>query len=412
MNRHYQMRIDILNMLLRFMLTFTILGMVALLYTNSAVYVWKSLILFQASVLSFLISKFTKHIWSYLVLHLVLLTCFILITDDIILRVLYIIYIVCFALTQFVVELNHKIKNTPLAFLVIFIGMYCICRYKYAEELPLTRFFFILALTYGLIYILNRYLINFYIYLKKHEEKANIPLKQMNKSNNIFITGFLMLSLLVMMFFTKLPIGKVFRLLGLLIRNLLRALFSVLTNAPAETEKDKVIPEDQMPQYDMEMDYTVIKTPEILLKILKVILYITFILFVVLLITLIIYGLYRIYKRYYQIRGKGFEEGQVEVISPFEKIDLRFLRGRISKKNLFGMFGRSNNDRIRKQYMKAIQTNTEPEKVLKYYTPTELSQYAVEPEVRKHLTDLYEKARYSNEECSKEDVQSVKKILK
>lgn len=55
---------------------------------------------------------------------------------------------------------------------------------------------------------------------------------------------------------------------------------------------------------------------------------------------------------------------------------------------------------------------------MKYNTPADLSQYAIVADNQKteelkkekeaSLTDLYEKARYSKEECSKEEAQSVR----
>jgi hypothetical protein len=54
-------------------------------------------------------------------------------------------------------------------------------------------------------------------------------------------------------------------------------------------------------------------------------------------------------------------------------------------------------------------------------TPSQLSEFAIltseektseEEEKRKLVTGYYEKARYSNEVCTKEEVQLVKKMLK
>lgn len=61
-------------------------------------------------------------------------------------------------------------------------------------------------------------------------------------------------------------------------------------------------------------------------------------------------------------------------------------------------------------------------KISKTLTPTQLSEYAltgIQPEnsaanmeKKKLLTSYYEKARYSNQQCSKEEVETVKRIIK
>jgi hypothetical protein len=79
---------------------------------------------------------------------------------------------------------------------------------------------------------------------------------------------------------------------------------------------------------------------------------------------------------------------------------------------------------VRKYFYKSVIKHIDEEKKLSdTLTPMELSEYALSnegsigkdeaKEERKiQLTAYYEKARYSKEECSKEDVQTVKHMLK
>lgn len=422
MNKQHIMRIDVINAILRFMVIFTLLCMIIVFVTEDVGYVWKSLILFQASILSFIISKCTKHIWSYTVLHIILLMVYLLLTPDVIMRVIYCCYIIIYAIAQFAMILRSKISNTPFAFTVIFFAMYFLCNYKYKAEAMFGQFFFFFTIAFGLLYIVNRHLINLYYYLKKHEDKANIPLKQINKSNNIFVAVFLVLCCIVMAIFTKLPIGGLLRGIGIILRNFLRFLFMRIGNSPTEQTEEVQPQEETMLQYLGD-----IETPEpsaFWLKFSQGLMYVSYVIFIVLFIALIVYGLYRIYRMYYQKKVIISGDEKVEVISPFTKNDLGFFGNRRSiRKSLRNLFVGSNNDRIRKQYLKAVQKHAEPEKELKYFMPTELSGYAVLTDNKQMeesnknakvavLTNIYEKARYSNEECSKEEVQSVKNILK
>ena len=424
MNSKTVMRIDILNMLLRFMIAFTLISMIGLIYTNDATYVWKCWYLFLASALSFLISRIAKHIWVYCILHILLLGGYILIADTTVLRILYILFIVGYALFQFGLDIDGKVRNTSIIFVGVFLSMFLICKYGYPKEIMLNRFFLIFGIIYGMLYILNRHQVNFYYYLKKYEDKANIPFQQINRSNHTFIIIFVILSSISTLFFIRLPLGRVLYHLGILLRNLLKALLSGLKNTPPEVkEEESILPEEDFAIEEMlPMEE---QTPsEFWIAVSKVLLVATSVLFVILVIALIIYGLYKIYKKYYQTKGQGSGEEQIEVLSPFEKLDLGYTRGKRSlQQAIHQLIDRSNNDRIRKQYRKAIQRNTKSDKILKYYTPTELSKYAVDTdkqklekekaqEAEKTLTALYEKARYSNTECSKEEVLSVKNIIK
>lgn len=424
MNKQYQLRIDIMNMLLRFMVTFTILSMLLLLFTNDVDYVWRSLILFQSVVISFIIDKYTKYIWSYILLHLLLIAVYLFMQEDLVLRIAYGGYILTYAILQFALDLKERVRNTTLAFVVIFLFMYSICRYTYSEEVALGRLFFYLAIAYGLIYILNMNFINLYLYLEKHKDITNIPLKQIRASNRIYIIGFIYLSFISMIAFTRFPMDKLFQFFGKCIVKFLRFVFAGLTRKSYE----EYVPEEELPEFEMPMGYQKIRPGDSRpspfwehLYQLIIILIITAVACMILM--LLVLGLYHIYKLYYQ--KKVFEDGEekVEVISPFHKSELSIFRDiRSPRSRLRNLFGKSNNDKIRKLYVKAVQKHTKPEQELKYDPPEKLSKYAITPdnktseeikrEKEESLTSLYEKARYSNEECSKEETQAAKNILK
>ena len=183
--------------------------------------------------------------------------------------------------------------------------------------------------------------------------------------------------------------------------------------------------------------------------------YLCIIISILLAVALVIQGLYRIYHRYYQAKMPIGREEKIEIIPPFEKIRLSIFGAGVDKRRSFtGIFIKSNNDRIRRSYKKAIeknvvqkstmkkdgiskiairrnivqksvaqnnlpQENAQPENGLSFKTPSELSEYAIgdggiinEKNLQKEtITELYEKARYSGKECTKEEVQKVKRLL-
>ena len=80
---------------------------------------------------------------------------------------------------------------------------------------------------------------------------------------------------------------------------------------------------------------------------------------------------------------------------------------------------------IRKSFAKAVSVNTKGNKALSAsLTPSQLSEYAIgqtrissslsaeEDRKKELLTSFYEKARYSDQECTRDEVKQVKEILK
>lgn len=425
MNRQALLRIDILNVIMRFMVLFTMVSTVLLTFTQGDQYIWKSLILLQASVLSFTIRKITSHISSFIVLHLVLLAVYYMITEEPILRAVYMIYIIIFAITEFALDVKGKVNNTSLAFSVIFIGMYAICEYAYSEERILRIFFFYFAVIFGLLYIMNKYFINFYLYFTKHEDKVNIPLKQIKSSNTYYMIGFLYLSLMAMLLFSRIPSGGLLRFLGNLIVRFLRFVLSGLARKP---QVDEEIIQEEPEENPYAYPYGEMAPPqpsEFWIAVSKIIITTCMVLVCALVAALIVYGFYGLYRMYHTKKAPQVTD-KPESEATFLKTDLAI--GGIGgfnalRRRLMNLLGGSNNDKIRKHYVKAIQKNTDPNKTLKYKTPEELSKYAVESsepqsdlQLQKQketaITSIYEKARYSNTECSKEEVQTVKELLK
>jgi hypothetical protein len=407
------------------MILFTVISMFTLLLTNNTASVWRLLILFQAAVISFIIDRYTKNFLIFIALHLPLIALYLLITDDLFLRVIYCLFIFSFGAIGLALHLKDKIMNTPLAFCVIFLAMYSVGRYTFPEEIVLSRFFFYLAIAYGMLYILNKYYINLYIYLQKNKDKANIPLKQIKSSNRIYVMGFIYLSFITMLAFTKFPTDKIISGIGNLIVRFLRMVFFWFTSKPQE----EYTPPEAIPKLDdmYNINQMPIVPDQRHSEFWEFVYRITVITFsaaiAVLVASLLFYGLYRVYKLYYKLRETNDSDEQVEIISPFSKSGLNLFEEFMSRHKKFGnLFAKSYNDKIRRQYMKAIQKHTKEDQILKYDTPAQLSQYAVDQDEKQaeaakkekenNLTALYEKARYSNEECSREDDQAVKKLLK
>lgn len=412
MNKHYRLRIDVINLIIRFMFLLSITSFILFSAMNEASYIWKSMLLLPAAIISFVIRKNSNNLLSFIILHLVLLAPYILFTGDSVLSVAYGINIVVFAIIEYVLDINKKIKASPLVFSISFISVYILCKLFFPDD-GILSFFLGLAIAFGLLYIVNMYYVNSYIYFKKHEDKTNLPMRKILSTNTLYIGGFLLLSFIVMYMFTKIPLGglgQFFRSIMVKLVNFLVSIFLTLKR-PDEITLQEEAPNSTSPFQNPE--------PSLFTEIVSVILGVITLLII---IAFIVYGIYRIYKLF-NSRAVIIDDVRTGKDVPFTKDSNRIDKNSSVRRRFRSIFDNSNNVKIRRLFIRAVQKNTKSDHVLKYKLPKELSEYALgsgnpnmdESEIQKkraELTAIYENARYSNTECSKEDVKLVKDILK
>lgn len=222
--------------------------------------------------------------------------------------------------------------------------------------------------------------------------------------------------------FSIIPLDRLLSSLGRLLIRLMRYLLSFLR---FEEPADMSEPEEEE-QMTVE-DYPIPEPSRLMEIIQEIFQWVAAILVIASIIALIMYSLYQIYQYFYQ-KSEGEVKDKIEFLSPFtQKERIKRQRETMFRK----LLGRSNNALMRKFYAQAISASLAPNTRLdKSLTPTQLSGFIVPDPVeasdtlteeaqvmtpknkKKQITEFYEKARYSNEECSKDEVQFFKKLLK
>ncbi len=408
--KRHQIAIDYINMLMQFMIAY--LTMTVVLYPFDSQSWLRTLVMLPAPYISYFIRRHTCHIWSFASLHLILAAIYLLPVKNVYYVVINAIYLL--VLTSFSYYIKQRLQdrdNTTLFLLVYFILIYASCYLLNLKELlPLC---FGLAISYSLLYILNRYLLNLDRFIHNHEHIVNVPFRQIKNSNHILTAFLCCLFLLSMLSFSRLPFGNILAILGTLLVKALRMLLIWLSRRRTEeyewTEEEPEAPWEGLPKAKHSQFL------ELLSVIFQWMITIALILGAV---ALLLYTIYRIYQHFY-LKGEEAIKDEVHFLSPFEK------KEKLKQKPFqpeFHLFGRTNNKSIRRHFAKAVLANAGPEKTLsKSLTPSQLSAYAIQPrdgasetemEDRELVTLCYEKARYSNEVCTREDVQFMKKLLK
>ncbi len=420
-NKQYHFIIDILNILLNFLASFAVIGIGIIFTTQNTGYVYKTFILLPAPVISYLIVRYTKHIWSFLVLHISMAAIYIFTNHNGFVIAFYFIYLVL--LMAF--ALNNKLKtevmaksNTPLIFLTPFIAMYFLNNYLGITNL--NSLVFLLVLSFILLYLFNLYLINFERFFQTHSNLTNVPIKRIQNTNHILLLFFSCLCVATMFIFTKFPLKAFLAMIGNLLLGLIRAFFSLFEDKDITSPIKNIEPE----QGAEPLGFLKANPPSVIWQYIENILLGLFTIALYAgVIALILYGLYRLYQLFYEKKYNNYRD-KTEFISPFDKRE-SLKREEMSKvvKKLFPLFGRSNNEKIRKYFYKGVITHNDTEKLSGSLTPMQLSQYALNIQTEhsgddiikkesKKLAEFYEKARYSKDDCTKEDVIQVKNILK
>ncbi len=428
--RRHQLVIDMINLAMCFIPTY--LTIAILLYYFDPQSPVHTLLLLPVPVLSYLIRKYTHYIWSFLLLHGILLLGLLLLLTNIYIATAAGIYVVI--LTSVAYYRRNKgteLENTSSLLWIPILLLYLICVFTGMEELQ--QLCFILSIVFAILYVVNEYLLNLERFVFNHEGMVNLPFHQIKNSNTVMVAFLCGLILGAMLLFSRIPLGRLLSRLGQQIIRFLRYLISLIQFEEPEVSS---IPEEE----DMIIEDYPISEPSPLMELIaQVLQWVVIILVTVFAVAAILYALYQIYQ-YFYLKSEEALKDQIEFLSPF-------VQGERSKRaprnKLRTLFDRSNNAQIRKYYTQAVAASLTPGISLdKSLTPSQLSEIILPSQssdsktdigyiIAEHesstvdalgnppihhkriqITNYYEKARYSNEDCTKEEVQLLRKLLK
>jgi len=197
---------------------------------------------------------------------------------------------------------------------------------------------------------------------------------------------------------------------------LLRTLFSWIK--PSDDEGMMQTVKESPPDIDHALQIEPTEPSPIWLIIQEIIIKLCVIAVIIAFLASLIYGLYQLYKHFHAAKADEIEKK--EFISPFYKDNRVKKIRKIHKAKLSHIFP-NNNDKIRRYFYHVI-INKYKDKVPDNLTAEELlnlpvrtnallsSESTQKPDPM--LLELYHKARYSDEMCSKEEVNMAKGIVK
>lgn len=388
--KSYPTIIDINTITLNFITVFTFISGFIVIASNDYTLALCAVLLYPVPLLSYFVCHHTNRKLTFILCHLLMFVAYAFLFRNSLLRSLSLIYIL--AVTVYNLAVKHNtIHNASLVFASVFFLFSIYCTY-YIEDFQFTNFYFLLAVLYILLYLLNMNLINYTKYFKIYED-IHLPVQGIKKTNNKMILTFAILCLLLMCVFSIIPAGEILSYILKPLKQLINYLKPLLQQRKlSETDIPAFFGPDR-PQVDSADSWNILFLfPPIIIVV----------------GSFFIYMFVNLIKNYKKSENTNGEVKNTAFVEKREKLATKPLNDTF--KNFIKTFSLSNNEKIRKYYYKAVIHNLSTKKITKDMTPSQLSAI-VNADQADLLTSYYEKARYSPWECSHEEVQSVKNLL-
>ena len=281
---------------------------------------------------------------------------------------------------------------------------------SYIEKTILMKQCFYELVAFLLFYMISKNLENTEKFIYLNRETANFPIQQIKGVNRTLLCFFTIVMLGGMLLAPRFYPEHMIQQIGALALIGLRWLFSLM-------QKEEV---DQGTYLDIkesinQEDYGFLIEEEVPSKLALFLQYLMEIFTLIFLIAIVLAGvgfcLYQIYKRFYALPLPSKKEGKkTDIITVTESVPI-FRKQKVIKEEL-GNY----NKKIRRQYKKSVKRRKGKEQILELsLTPTEIENVLEQPlldlKKRERIITLYEKARYGKEECIKEELEEVRKML-
>ncbi len=259
----------------------------------------------------------------------------------------------------------------------------------------------IVAFILSIIYLIIFNQQTLFDYMHNNQNVSHLPEKQIRRLNKVYMAIFLVVVTVVMFIFMELPYESILSPLWEGIKSVFRFLFSLI-RSEENTEVDERFnaPKPKMDRSFWEIDDASTN---------PIYVYIGMVICIILVAATLCYIIYSVYKKISLREKKDVNEVR-EFISPFIKKDQ--LEKTVVRKERSLITDLSYNGRIRRMYKKLILKKLPTKhKPLSPLTPAEIENHVGlgDVETDKLLHDYYEKARYSESGCNKQDYEMLKK---
>lgn len=324
------------------------------------------------------------------------------------------VYLILFSVLIIILRIPARLSlkkdflQTPFSMCpLLFFAVYLLGIVLHLEPIRNLMYFF--SFGYIILLILHKNLSGIDQYLTEKQDFSNFPGYQIVHTNRVMLIIFIGIAIFFFLLFPLTQIESFFLELGRQFLNFLRWLISLLLT---ETANETSIAETlEATKRNPSTLPAIDPAPEWLRNLLQFLCTLIFIAGCVLFILCTFYMIYQLFQRFY--RPHPETDDRHEFIK--EEIQLIPQLHRKKKKNEHSLYFQFHpNAYIRKRYKKEIKKRIDFSKEIpSHYTPTELEKYANLPPTNESeiLHQLYEKARYSEQGCKKEEIIAIKQNI-
>ena len=350
--------------------------------------------------------RHVKSIFAYLLISLLSLVPVFFVAATIPEKAIFLLISVIIMIIRMVSRLRedgYDASMEPLiGFLGLFVGLYIVGALTKNNLVSTVNYYLVFA--YTILFILYKNITHLEGYLEFNSSVENIPVRQIRKNNSMILIIFLVLVLAAMILLPMTGASQLIVLLGVGLRNLISwilNLFSSNSPAPEVPEAAQAPPANQIPEGILD---GMTEAPAWVTALYNSMSLAIGVVVGILILTALITGIYHLIKKFYRPSLENNDE--TVFLNPLKSTDATDRAGRPARP-LWLSF--DPNSTIRKHYRRMIYRNRKHID-RRSYTPLELEEYAGVPESqqRVRLHTLCEKARYSENGCTREDVQSLR----
>lgn len=308
----------------------------------------------------------------------------------------------------------------PAVYTLLFLFIYIIAQFNEREQLM--RIIYYETVLYLILYAVYKCFDRTDRFITSNREISNFPLKQMKSLIRIFLCIFILFLVTGMSGMQKLPFDHALAQTGALCLMILRSILKLIARllGNSTTLPETPAQGSRQPEAPFLAAEEVSPFLQILEQLLKAALYILIAYF---LIRTAIRILYEIYKRFYEHTQTGHDESEFIWKNPVVKEKLKHIYKKKEPEDI-----KNTSYKVRRIYKKYVRKQFGRKSVIPAcMTPSELEACLAEAQLQsknpsqrqsenlvqnmsaaKHRLEIYEKARYSQWECSRQELEHIK----
>lgn len=316
-----------------------------------------------------------------------------------------ILIFVVYSFTLRLTQVKHEITTGGVIVLcgAFAAGYFCTEIPQVSMKEELRGYLIIASLMVLLVYFINLHFKNINSTLNNVNDMLNQPAQKIQRFNQkilfYFIVGTGIFILLALVF----HVDRGFLALGQGLLWLIRYLIRLIPRGEAVLE-ESIFLEESMPENTNEdMGFEAVD-PNPFWEFME---YIVMVAVVIALAAVVIYALYRFYKWFYSRKPEVITTDGYEETTTYIELEERDSR---KKESFWSRFRLTNDKKVRRIYRKRLEAPMKTQELLKISDSPQEILDKMPSEGLENLTKLYEKARYSNQPITKEEVRKAESI--